>query len=90
MLADLLKSFRKRHGKITQSAAAAAAGISIDTWRKWEQGKYEPDFEQIGRLLKLLGSYGYPLLDRMGIKHAYGPKEPTLDRPKHMDEIKHK
>lgn len=87
MLAALLKNFRKVHGNISQADAAAAAGISVDTWRAWEQGRYEPDFEQIGKLLRFLGSYGHPLLDRMGIKYRHGAHDPAPERAKTAHDI---
>jgi DNA-binding transcriptional regulator YiaG len=35
------KQWRKRE-KITQFAAAVILGVSVDTVRKWEQGRNEP------------------------------------------------
>lgn len=38
MAKDELKKWREKH-KLTQGEAAAHFGVSIDSWRKWEQGK---------------------------------------------------
>jgi DNA-binding XRE family transcriptional regulator len=35
-----LKTFRKDELKATQTTAAAVLGVSLDTLRSWEQGKY--------------------------------------------------
>jgi len=63
----LLKETR-RLKELSQFEAAAQSGISVDTWRAWEQGRFEPDFEMLGKLLKFFGPHAQPLLERLGIQ----------------------
>ena len=38
---DTLRGFRKRHG-LGQVPAAAMVGVSVGSWRDWEQGRHLP------------------------------------------------
>lgn len=47
-----LKAFRKEELRVPQSTAAGLLGVSLDTLRSWEQGKY-PISETAARLVFL-------------------------------------
>ena len=54
MLADNLVMLRNLKG-MTQEQAAEVAGVSRQSYAKWEQGETVPDIEKCDRLAKLYG-----------------------------------
>ena len=54
MLADNLVMLRNLKG-MTQELVAEVAGVSRQSYAKWEQGETVPDIEQCDRLAKLYG-----------------------------------
>lgn len=54
MLADNLVMFRNLKG-MTQEQVAEVAGVSRQSYAKWEQGETVPDIEKCDRLAKLYG-----------------------------------
>lgn len=55
MLADNLVMLRNLKG-MTQEQIAEVAGISRQSYAKWEQGETVPDIEKCDRLAKFTGS----------------------------------
>ena len=56
MTASELKAFRKEELKVTQATAAGLLGVSLDTLRAWEQGKY-PVSQTAARLVDMWRQY---------------------------------
>ena len=54
MLADNLVMLRNLKG-MTQEQVAEVAGVSRQSYAKWEQGETVPDIEKCDRLAKLYG-----------------------------------
>ena len=44
----------------TQSEAAEAVGVSVDTWSKWERGKNAPGYKNVQ---KIVDTFGVPYDD---------------------------
>jgi DNA-binding XRE family transcriptional regulator len=51
----LYKSRRSCQPTLSQEAVANVAGVSLNTYRKWEEGQTAPDVVQIERIKKTYG-----------------------------------
>lgn len=61
---DLLRQYRARHGW-SQSQAAAATGVALETWQGWERGRTMPQQPFVTRLLaEALALPAYPAAER--------------------------
>jgi transcriptional regulator with XRE-family HTH domain len=47
---------RRAARQATDRSCAARAGVSLQTWRRWERGEERPGDEQIARILETLGT----------------------------------
>jgi len=88
-----LKAARETR-KISQAEFCARYGIALDALRKWEQGRSEPGPENIGKLIKALGSDAHFILEYMQLAPANlepllpQRARPTLRRPLTAPEIR--
>lgn len=72
-IGDARRAYQDRHGKFTQEDAAAFFGVSLSTYKKWEQGQGMMNGEQLREIAMkydvttdyLLGrnEYNYALVD---------------------------
>ncbi len=53
-LNDVIKKARLKKN-LKQEDAAKLAGVTVQTYSKWENGKTEPKASQVGKLSKILG-----------------------------------
>lgn len=51
---EMLKLLRIKMGK-RQKDIAAAVGVSLATYRRWEYGQFEPSYSQIRKLADVFG-----------------------------------
>lgn len=65
-LADALRKAREKL-HLTQAEMAYRARVPLDTWRKWEQGRANPDFSTVAKLIRIFGSDAWPFLAGMGL-----------------------
>lgn len=54
-LAANIKLFRKKRG-LVQREAAAAVGVTLNTWARWERGERIPKPERWDRIAAVLGT----------------------------------
>lgn len=69
---ELLRLRRIRH--LRQVDVAGRVGVSPDTYRRWEWGKFQPRADQLVRLAAALGTTTEELLQEEAAKHGEGGK----------------
>ena len=75
---ELLRLRRARRRR--QVDVAREIGVSPDTYRRWELGKFQPRADQLVRLAKALGTTTEELLhEEEVIEHGEGGKGTTAD-----------
>lgn len=55
MFSDMIARLRKEKG-LNQKEFAKKLGVSVDSVRRWEQGKRSPDVEKLSDIAKVLGT----------------------------------
>jgi DNA-binding XRE family transcriptional regulator len=63
-LAQRMRVWRA-HWDLTQAQAAAAAGVSLSSWSRWERGRGTPTFREWQRIIALMDRADAP-----AIQHA--------------------
>lgn len=75
---ELLRLRRIRH--LRQVDVAGRVGVSPDTYRRWEWGKFQPRADQLVKLASVLGTTEERLLHPEEVaKHGEGRKGATAD-----------
>lgn len=78
-LGATIRELRKGAGA-TQQETAARVGVSVDTYRRWEWGRFQPRADQLMKLAGTLGTTVEELLHpEEVVKHGEGGKGAAAD-----------